>query len=165
MNGREILRKYKAGKRNFSRVKLRQAKLEGASLRNVDLSWAYLRGAQMSDADLTGADLTGCDLVDVNLQDARLNEANLRFANLYNADVTHEQLIQAKSLKGTILPDGTRHQYPVRHLNCIRKPVLYLREETPNAPEVCPTHETGRAGQFMSIRRPYRHSRSTDELC
>ena len=75
MTGREIVRKHKAGQRNFSKVKLRRADLEGADLR-----------------------------------DANLSNADLRWTNLYDTDVTSAQLAQAKSLRGTTLPDGGRHE-------------------------------------------------------
>jgi serine/threonine-protein kinase len=43
------------------------------------------------------------------LRDANLDDANLLGANLYEADVTREQLAQAKSIKGAIMPQGGRH--------------------------------------------------------
>lgn len=54
-----------------------------------------MRGANLSYADLSGTDFT----------DADLSYANLRGA----IDFTQEQLAQAKSLKGAIMPDGSVH--------------------------------------------------------
>ena len=47
------------------------------------------------DADLTGTDLSGVDLSGANLQDAK---------------VTSEQLAKALSLKGAIMPNGSKHR-------------------------------------------------------
>jgi uncharacterized protein YjbI with pentapeptide repeats len=63
--------------------------LSGADLRRVVLIEAHLGVADLSDADLRDADLRG--------------------ANLEGAEVTDEQLAQAASLKGAIMPDGTKH--------------------------------------------------------
>jgi len=73
--------------------------LVGVNLTRADLRWADLEGAILHAADLRGADLTG----------ATLYKADLSKANLTGARVTAEQLAQAASLKGAILPDGTRH--------------------------------------------------------
>ena len=110
VKGRKIIKQYKAGNRNFSRVTLRRADLEGADLRNINLSLAYLGQANLHNANLIGANLTGCDLIKANLRNADLANADLRRANLYKADVTSAQLAQAKSLEGAILPDGGRHE-------------------------------------------------------
>ena len=63
------------------------------------LTEAYLGRASLRDADLSSADL----------RDADLRGANLCGANLREAIVTDEQLAQAKSLRGAIMPDGTKH--------------------------------------------------------
>ena len=60
-----------------------------AVLRGRDSGNIILLLDNSSGADLSGADLSG--------------------ANLKGATVTQEQLAQAKSLKGTIMPDGTIH--------------------------------------------------------
>lgn len=66
-----------------------------------------------------GADLGG----------ANLSEAILRQANLTGADVTEEQLAQAASLEGAIMPDGTTYA---------GKPAL-----SPTEPESQDTEEQG----------------------
>jgi len=98
---------------------LRSADLHGANLRSADLRDANLRDANLRDANLSYADLSYADLRDANLRDANLRDANLRGANLIQADlgqayltgaegVSKERLEQqAKSLEGTIMPDGT----------------------------------------------------------
>ena len=133
MKGRQVIRRYKAGERRFSRAKLRRAKLVGAILRNVDLSFANLEKADLRSANLTGANLTGCDLMEADLRDANLDDANLLGANLYEADVTSEQLAQAKSIKGA-------HHAPGRQTRVIRSRVeaacLETAWFTPHTPSV-----------------------------
>ncbi len=73
--------------------------LLAADLSAADLSAARLRGAYLSQADLSGADLSRTDLSEADLSEADLSEAK----------VTTRQLNNAKSLKGTIMPDGTKH--------------------------------------------------------
>jgi hypothetical protein len=65
---------------------------------------ANLRGANLSGAELYGTNLRGADL-----RGADLIKADLGRADLTNASVTDEQLSKAKSLRGTIMPDGSKH--------------------------------------------------------
>ena len=78
---------------------------------------ADLTKTNLSDVDLTGADLTYANLSEAKLSGANLSEANLSEANLSGADladvkgVTNEELEQeAKSLKGTIMPNGQKYE-------------------------------------------------------
>ena len=111
-------------------ARLERADLSGADLREGDLGQVYLRFASLGDADLAGADLSGADLGEghlagaslagANLYDADLRGADLRGADLSGANlsrarlvgakVTEEQLAQAASLRGAVLPDGTVHR-------------------------------------------------------
>jgi len=87
-------------------VNLTKANLTGANLSGADLSQAILSGADLSCyinptypttrqcVDLTRANLTGADLSN---------------ANLTGAIVTSQQLSEAKSLSGTIMPNGSLH--------------------------------------------------------
>lgn len=103
---------------------LTKADLERAHLNGANLSGSFLLSAQLFLADLTAADVSGAYLLDVNLTDANLTEANLRDAwldgaNLTGADLTGAdlsgatfhpwQLAAVQSLKGTTMPDGTKH--------------------------------------------------------
>jgi uncharacterized protein YjbI with pentapeptide repeats len=92
MERQELIDLYAAGNRDFSGVHL-----DGVNLRGVDLS-----RADLSKANLSRADLSGATLYRVDLYEADLSEANLR-----GAAVTVEQLAEAKSLNGAILPNGT----------------------------------------------------------
>ena len=93
MDRQELIRLLAAGNRDFS-----GARLTGADLRGIDLS-----RADLSEANLTRADLSEAKLHRVDLYEADLSEANLA-----GASVTIEQLAEARSLHGTILPDGSR---------------------------------------------------------
>jgi hypothetical protein len=107
---------------------LRNANLRNANLRNANLHDTVLVGANLSQADLSGAyltyaDLSGANLRETNLSNASLNGvadlsgANLSGANLSGAGLnyvglnvvsglTKEQLEQAPTPVGTIMPDG-----------------------------------------------------------
>ena len=95
MEAQELVRRYKAGERDFSKVELL-----GANLSEADLSDVNLSGANLFRADLRGA----------NLMEAVLGKADLRGAYLIGAKVTNEQIAQAKSLEGATMPDGTKHE-------------------------------------------------------
>jgi uncharacterized protein YjbI with pentapeptide repeats len=105
---------------DLSGANLNGANLKGANLSNVhlgraDLHYALLNGANLNSADLSGAnlsyaDLGGADLNSAPLNGALLNSANLSGANLSGATgTTTEQLKKARSLHGTIMPDGSKH--------------------------------------------------------
>jgi len=100
-------------------------------LEGADFSEAELFRAQLSKADLSRANLTGANLMEANLIEAKLcstilNKADLRSAKLFGADlrgvdlreadlrgaivIPNEELEkEASSLKGTAMPDGTKH--------------------------------------------------------
>jgi uncharacterized protein YjbI with pentapeptide repeats len=124
---------------NLARANLEHSNIVRAALCGADLSKADLNEADLTEADLTGAclvqtKLRGANLRRANLHRARLSKADLVWANLqrayldetylteadlhgtdltkadlYRALVTDQQLAQAKSLKGAIMPDGTKH--------------------------------------------------------
>jgi uncharacterized protein YjbI with pentapeptide repeats len=104
---------------DLSFADLREADLSFADLRGAGLEGANLRGANLSEADLgrtvliatlRGAGLEGANLSDANLSKANLSFADLREANLRGArGTTPEQLDTARSLKDTIMPDGSKH--------------------------------------------------------
>jgi len=77
----------------------------GAHLNDAILSGADLSGANLSGANLSGADLRETYLVETNLRDTDLSGANLRDAR----GVTDKQLLQAKTLEGATMPDGSIH--------------------------------------------------------
>jgi len=103
---------------DLSDADLSDANLSDANLQHADLSKARLSGANLSDADLSGANLSIAELSKSNLSRADLSEARLSEADLSDADLsgavlsdakasTDEQLLQARSLEGAIMPDRT----------------------------------------------------------
>jgi uncharacterized protein YjbI with pentapeptide repeats len=90
---------------NLSGAILVNANLSGTALILTNLSRAYLMGANLNGASLISTNLNGADLSEVDLTSAMLSEADLS-----GATVTPEQLSQAKSLEGAIMPDGSVHE-------------------------------------------------------
>jgi len=95
---------------NLHDALLEDANMERVTLPNANLQQVYLKGANLREAYLRGANLQNANLESANLKGATLADTNLAGANLKGAKVTPEQLAQAKSLKGTIMPDGTVHE-------------------------------------------------------
>ena len=83
----DLLARYAAGERDFSR-----AHLPCADLRDADLAGASFRGAYLPCADLRGAGLKGTDLGGACLVGAYLPHASLGDANLTGADLTGARL-------------------------------------------------------------------------
>lgn len=95
-------------------VNLTRADLRGATLDRESLSFTIvigidLRGAKLIDTDLSQADLSNANLSGIDLTYINLEGANLMGANLKGAKVTNDQLALVKSLKGAIMPDGSKH--------------------------------------------------------
>ena len=87
-------------------VKLYGADLHDTCLCQIDLRKADLRKADLSEANLENTNLIGAKLHHADLTGANLLGTDLNGANLIGAIVTNEQLAEAKSLKGAIMPDG-----------------------------------------------------------
>lgn len=95
---------------NLSGINMKYANLESADLRRALLIDTDLQFAYLIETNLFSAYLSRANLQMANLTSANLERADLAGANLKDAKVTPEQLAQAKSLKGTIMPDGTVHE-------------------------------------------------------
>ncbi len=95
---------------DFSSSKMQKANLSHADLRGADLVNVDLQGAILRNANLQGAKLWSPDLEVEEYKYANLKDADLTNADLTDAEVTAEQLAEAASLKGAIMPDGTRHE-------------------------------------------------------
>jgi hypothetical protein len=91
---------------NLSRANLRKADLRETDLSRADLRKANLCGVLFRKADLSGADLSGANLELADLRGASLAGSDLSGANLQGAQVTDKKLTEAKSLSGTIMPEG-----------------------------------------------------------
>jgi uncharacterized protein YjbI with pentapeptide repeats len=123
---------------NLARSNLTVARLDGADLSGASLEGTELEFRLLKDADLTGAllstkgidapkgisaqairqfqevevaDLSGADLSDADLSGANLNDTDLEDANLEDAKgrTKGELELQAKSLEGATMPDGSVH--------------------------------------------------------
>lgn len=90
--------------RNLSRADFRNTRLRAANLRDADL-----RRAQLDHADLSLADLCRANLSGANLKGAKLWMAYLHGADLHKAQINGHALCEAFSLRGAIMPDGTRY--------------------------------------------------------
>lgn len=80
--------------------------MEGSDLTGADLEGADLSHARVIDAKLAGADLHKTDLRGANLRGADLHGATLAQANLEGATLIADQLAEALSTAGAVLPDG-----------------------------------------------------------
>jgi uncharacterized protein YjbI with pentapeptide repeats len=118
---------------NLRGANLAQASLAGASLAEASLAGADLGGVDLQGADLSNSDLRGAhmgvslvhlryfgveitfaasraNLTSANLRGAYLDNADLSMADFTNATVTQEQLQQAASLEGAIMPNGQKYE-------------------------------------------------------
>jgi uncharacterized protein YjbI with pentapeptide repeats/uncharacterized membrane protein YqjE len=102
------LSKAYLGAADLGGANLSGARLSEANLMMANLSGANLTYAILEVADLTGASLRGANLSMTYLRRASLRLADLSGAKLEEATVAYKRLVQAKSLKGTTLPDGTK---------------------------------------------------------
>jgi len=103
------------GNVNFNGVDFRGAKLQYANLKGCSLYLAKFHGAQLMNAILNSASLRdalfiGANLLGVDFKHAEIDGANFASSNLELAQVTDEQLSRVWSLKGAIMPDGTKHE-------------------------------------------------------
>jgi uncharacterized protein YjbI with pentapeptide repeats len=109
---------------DLNRANLSAAALNGAILRLAFLRFAHLNGAILIGTNLEYADLIHAILIGARMNSADLNGTVLSYANLAFVDlsgaildgtdlqgaiVSLEQLNKAKSLRGTIMPDGSKH--------------------------------------------------------
>ena len=108
---------------DFHVVSLKGADFHGCNLVGFDLSDTDLTGANFSNADMRNVKLSSSTLVAVNFNSANLAGADLEVSDMHHADVRNtnlsganlvgivgisiEQLIQARSLAGAKLPDGS----------------------------------------------------------
>jgi uncharacterized protein YjbI with pentapeptide repeats len=94
-------------KANLTRASLNRANLVGANLSNANLYQADLSQANLSQTNLVRASLVRAKF---GSSTVKIDGADLTDADLSNAEVSEEQLAHAKSLKGAIMPDGTKRE-------------------------------------------------------
>lgn len=96
---------------NLQGAGLAAANLKGAFLLQANLKGAHLESANLERASLQLANLRGASLVEANLREANLQGAILERADLNGANlegavnITPQQLKEAFSLFGTVMPD------------------------------------------------------------
>ena len=95
---------------NLSHALWSESTFRFANLTSANLSHASLSDVNLSDANLSDANLNCAYLCDAILHNANLSGADLSGADLSYAKVSEKQLASVKSLKGTIMPDGTKHE-------------------------------------------------------
>ena len=99
----------------FAGLNLSDSVLSGANFSDADMRGIELRSATLTAVNLSGANLAGADLSGADLSNADVSNANLAGADLMGiTGISLEQLIKAKSLAGTTLPDGSE-QPPVEN--------------------------------------------------
>ena len=108
---------------DFHVVNLQGADFQACNLSGLDLSDTDLTGANFSAADMQNVKLHSSTLIAVDFSDADLSGADLKSADMHNAALNNtnlaradmlgiigksvEQLLPARSLAGTRLPDGS----------------------------------------------------------
>lgn len=109
-------------KTNLTGADLTQHVNGKAAYKGVDFTYMYCVRVNFSGLDLTGCNFTGAELTGATFTDATLDGANFTDAFIRVPGekeetfplVPLEQLQQAKSLKGTILPDGRLADAPAK---------------------------------------------------
>ena len=97
MTGKELIKRYNDGDRDFS-----GADLIGSDLSGAKLTWATLTGANLRGASFSGSDLSWATLIRANLIEATLTGSNLSGANFSGSDLTGATLIRANLIEATL---------------------------------------------------------------
>lgn len=105
-----LLTEANLSKALLARAILYRTVLKKANLRGTYLDHAMLTKADLENADLQGAIFSKAVLSGTILTRARLNDCFLNEANLEQATVSDDQLVCAKSLMNTIMPNGRVNQ-------------------------------------------------------
>jgi uncharacterized protein YjbI with pentapeptide repeats len=92
---------------NLSDAILLGAELREANLAGANMFHTTLRGADLQSANLTGVDLRNSNMMHTFFNDADLSNANM--AGAWNTDSQEIEESKPKSLKGAIMPDGSKH--------------------------------------------------------
>lgn len=98
---------------NFYKAHLDNALFRASNLKNTDFRQSTLIGADFSGADLSGAKFDDAFIPNTNfsnltdLTNVSFNNASIQRCNFFNSLLDENQLKNAKSLAGTLLPDGS----------------------------------------------------------
>jgi hypothetical protein len=96
---------------NLNRADLRWARLAHSNLKGASLRAANLRGANLREAEIDGADLSQANLQDA-LLGAQHEEARLNIDRRISEEMAlaaEAQIVQARALRGAIMPNGSRY--------------------------------------------------------
>lgn len=119
LNAKELIKRYKAGERNFRGARMEGIELNDVNLSGIKLNGAILRKASFRGACLAGAKLRGANLYKADLQGADLRKANLREANLDAADLRKADLgkavLQRAHLNDTDLRKANLYKAKLNH--------------------------------------------------
>jgi uncharacterized protein YjbI with pentapeptide repeats len=88
---------------------LQSSYLSNVNFLNADLRWADLSKSDFKVVSLRSTNLKESDLSESNFEDVDFTDANLEVSNLKGVNVSIEKLNCARSLKGAIMPDGSKH--------------------------------------------------------
>lgn len=93
---------------NLTGLDLSDTDLSGANFSNADMRKVNLNSTTLISVNFNGANLAGADLKGTDIHNAEIRDANLTGADLAGAiGKSIEQLLQARSLAGARLPDGS----------------------------------------------------------
>jgi uncharacterized protein YjbI with pentapeptide repeats len=97
-------------------INLEKTNLSGINFSNANLEKAKFRRASVRGTNFENANLANSDFREANLRNAIFLNANLSNCVFKDAVITLEQINEAKSITGIMLPDGSIHEekrYPL----------------------------------------------------
>ena len=100
-----------------------------AAKNEFEVIGTYFKSAPLNHPNIkmVKADLTRADLRITDFRGANLKSANLAGANMMGAVITIDQVLEAASLEGTIMPNGII--YPEEVFDVLRAKVIPSEEE------------------------------------
>lgn len=132
--GDSVLYGTQMTKGDLREVRMPNSNLVNAVLSDSNMEWASLDGSDLSSANLTNVNLDFGRLIEANLSNANLSGATLKNTHMYRANFTNTnlenvdfefadcrnivllgarlditELSKARSLRGAIMPDGSRY--------------------------------------------------------
>ena len=99
----ELLNRYQAGERDFSKIQIRLGELVNQNLSEIELSGASLNQVSLVDCNLSRANLSHANVAGSNLENINLSDANLSHANFC---IGSEQ--DYSQIRETIMADWSR---------------------------------------------------------
>jgi hypothetical protein len=95
---------------NLQHADFRGAKMFETNFKKADLRYANLQ-ADLSKSFFVEADLSNTNMRNATMHDSNLTGAILQYADLKGAEILPPQALEiVQTLKGAIMPDGTKHE-------------------------------------------------------